>query len=69
MEQIAETLFSPDEVLKGHFNRFIAHKIYDKHVLRAVYEYDNNVSVLVTFYSNMENPALWTGSEFKGFAI
>jgi len=23
IEQIAETLFSPDEVLKGHFDRFI----------------------------------------------
>ena len=22
-----------------------------------------------SFYSNRENPALWTGSEFKGFAI
>lgn len=50
IEQIAETLFSPDEVLKGHFNRFIAHKIYNEHVLRAVYEYDNNVPVLVTVY-------------------
>ncbi|MBC8177090.1 MAG: DUF4258 domain-containing protein, partial [Deltaproteobacteria bacterium] len=48
IEQIAETLFFPDEVLKGHFNRFIAHKIYNEHVLRAVYEYDNNVPVLVT---------------------
>jgi len=50
IEQIAETLFSPDEVLKGHFNRFIAHKIYNEHVLRTVYEYDNNVPVLVTVY-------------------
>ena len=50
IEQIAETLFSPDEVLKGHFDRYIAHKLYDKHILRAVYEYDNNIPVLVTVY-------------------
>ena len=50
IEQIAEALFSPDEVLKGHFDRYIAHKLYDKHILRAVYEYDNNIPVLVTVY-------------------
>ncbi len=40
LEQIAETLFFPDEVLVGHFKSFIAHKIFGEHVLRAVYEYD-----------------------------
>ncbi len=50
VEKIAESLLFPDEVIKGHFDRFIAHKIYGNHVLRAVYEYDNLLPVLITVY-------------------
>ncbi len=38
-DQIAETLLFPDEVLKGHLGRYIAHKLHGDHILRAVYEY------------------------------
>jgi hypothetical protein len=34
----------------GHNNRFIAHKRYNGHIIRAVYEYDINLPVLVTVY-------------------
>jgi hypothetical protein len=47
---IAETLLDPEEVLAGHHGRFIAHKCFGKHVLRAVYEYDATIPVLVTVY-------------------
>lgn len=50
IEQIAEALFFPDEVLEGHFKRFIAHKIFGEHVLRAVYEYDRSIPAVVTVY-------------------
>lgn len=49
-EQVLETLLFPEEVETGHNNRFIAHKKYNGHIIRAVYEYDINLPVLVTVY-------------------
>ena len=37
-------------VLTGHYGRFIAHKKYGTHIVRAVYEYDNDLPVVVTAY-------------------
>jgi len=50
LEQIGECLLLPDEVLIGHFNRYIAHKVVGKHVIRAVYEYVGTLPTLVTVY-------------------
>ncbi len=50
LEMVAESLLDPEEVLVGHHGRFIAHKCFGKHVLRAVYEYDATIPVLVTVY-------------------
>ncbi|RLG13265.1 hypothetical protein DRN69_05925 [Candidatus Pacearchaeota archaeon] len=47
---IIETLLFPEEVLVGHNKRFIAHRRYENHTVRAVYEYENNIPVLVTVY-------------------
>ena len=49
-EMVGETLLEPEEVLIGHHNRFIAHKCYGEHILRAVYEYDNLIPSLITVY-------------------
>ena len=49
-EQVLETLLFPEEVETGHNNRFIAHKRYNGHIIRAVYEYDINLPFLVTVY-------------------
>ena len=49
-EIVAETLLLPEEVVKGHRNRYIAHRRYDKHLVRAVYEYEEKMPVLVTVY-------------------
>ncbi len=49
-EQVLETLLLPEEVVTGHNNRFIAHKRYNGHIIRAVYENDLNLPVLVTVY-------------------
>lgn len=46
----AETLLCPEEVIIGHRNRFIAHRRYNNHILRAVYEYEEEMPVLVTVY-------------------
>lgn len=50
IEQVLDALIFPEEVVTGHFNRFIAHKRHDKHVVRAVYEYDIKLPVLITVY-------------------
>ena len=49
-EKVIESLLFPEEVVTGHNNRFIAHKRYNGHIIRAVYEYDINLPVLVTVY-------------------
>ena len=49
-KMVGETLTDPEEVLLGHNNRFIAHRRYGEHIVRAVYEYKNELPVLVTVY-------------------
>ncbi len=49
-EMIVETLLLPDEVLVGHRNRYIAHRRYGDHLVRAVYEYENDLPILLTVY-------------------
>lgn len=50
VEQVLDALIFPEEVVTGHFNRFIAHKRHDGHVVRVVYEYNIKLPVLVTVY-------------------
>jgi len=49
-EQVLETLLYPEEVLRGHHGRFIAHRRYGDHIVRAVYEYEGEIPVVVTVY-------------------
>ncbi len=50
-EQMAvETLLMPEEVITGHRNRYIAHRRYGNHLVRAVYEYEEGLPVLLTIY-------------------
>ena len=50
INKLFEALLYPEEVLAGHYGRFIAHKRYGTHIVRAVYEYDNDLPVVVTVY-------------------
>lgn len=49
-EMVVETLTLPEEVIVGHRNRYIAHRRYGDHLVRAVYEYDGKLPVLLTVY-------------------
>ena len=49
-EMVAEALLLPEEVIVGHRNRYIAQRRYGSHLVRAVYEYEEEVPVLVTVY-------------------
>ena len=50
IKMIFETLLYPEEVLVGHHGRFIAHRRYGSHLVRAVYEYEEDLPILVTVY-------------------
>ncbi len=49
-EMVAETLLLPEDVLVGHRNRYIAHKRYGDHLVRAVYDYEDDLPILATVY-------------------
>ncbi len=49
-EDVCETLLYPEEVLLGHNNRYIAQKRYGEHLIRAVYEYEGPLPVVITVY-------------------
>ena len=48
--QVILALLAPDEVLKGHRNRFIAHRKVSTHVVRAICEYQDKMPVVITVY-------------------
>jgi hypothetical protein len=48
--KVLEALVHPEEVLRGHRNRFIAHRRAAKHVVRVVYEYEARLPVVLTVY-------------------
>jgi hypothetical protein len=49
--QVLGALLLPEEVLRGHRNRFIAHRRAGHHVIRVVYEYEGRLPVVLTVYS------------------
>jgi len=49
-QKVLESLLYPEEVLIGHRGRYIAHRRYGLHLVRAVYEYEGRVPVLITVY-------------------
>lgn len=48
---ILQTLLFPEEVLRGHRDRFIAHRRVRSHVVRVIYEYEGTLPVVVTVYN------------------
>ncbi len=62
--QVLEALIYPDEVVIGHFNRYIAHKRHNGYVVRAVYEYNKDVPVLVTVYKPSADRYFKGGGKF-----
>lgn len=48
--KVLQTLLVPEEVLRGHRSRFIAHRRSGSHVVRAVYQYEGDMPVLITVY-------------------
>ncbi|MBU4312375.1 MAG: DUF4258 domain-containing protein [Candidatus Omnitrophica bacterium] len=49
LEAINALVFA-EEVVIGHGNRFIAHKPRNKHIIRIIYEYQNDIPKVITVY-------------------
>jgi hypothetical protein len=49
-QKILKALVFPDEVITGHGQRFIAHKCKNSKVIRVIYEYRENIPVIITVY-------------------
>lgn len=47
---VLRALLFPEEVLRGHRGRFIAHRRAGRHIVRAVYEYEDSMPVVITVY-------------------
>ena len=50
VEAVLQALLFPQEVLRGHRSRFIAHRQARGHVVRAIYEYEGVMPVVITVY-------------------
>ena len=50
VEGVLQTLLFPEEVLRGHRGRFIAHRRSHTHVVRVIYEYEDRLPVVITVY-------------------
>ena len=48
--QVIRALLAPEEVLKGHRNRYIANLRKGTHVVRVIYEYQGKIPVVITVY-------------------
>jgi len=55
VNELLNFLIYPEEVIKGHVNRFIAHKRLNRHLARVVYEYENKTIAVITFYISYVN--------------
>jgi len=50
-EDVIRVLMAPDEIVRGHGNRYVAHKKFsEEYLFRVVYEYIEGVRTIVTVY-------------------
>lgn len=49
--EVISALIFPDEVVVGHGERFVAHKVKDYRLIRVIYEYRNEVPFVITVYA------------------
>jgi Domain of unknown function (DUF4258) len=50
VQSVLEALLRPEEVLRGHRGRFIAHRRSKRHVVRVIYEYEGKLPEVITVY-------------------
>mgnify|MGYP000238679932 CR=1 FL=1 len=50
IENVLHAVIFPDEVVRGHSGRFVAHKLLNDYLVRIVYEYESGIPVMITLY-------------------
>ncbi len=50
IEDVLYAVVFPDEVIRGHSGRFVAHKLLNSYLVRVVYEYEDGIPVVITLY-------------------
>jgi len=62
---VLRTLLFPEEVLRGHRGRFIAHRRAGRHIVRAVYEYKGDMPVVITVYHPLAKSYFQGGGTYE----
>ena len=63
--QVLHALLSPEEVLRGHRGRFIAHRRKGRRLIRAVYEYDAGLAAVITVYCPLAKRYFGGGGRYE----
>jgi len=63
--QTLQALLFPEEVLRGHGGRFIAHRRIRARLIRAVYEYDGELPAVITVYSPLAKRYFRGGGRYE----
>jgi len=63
--QTFQALLFPEEVVRGHGGRFIAHRRRRARLLRAVYEYDGDLAAVITVYSPLAKRYFHGGGRYE----
>ncbi len=50
IKSVLYALVFPDEVIRGHSGRFVAHKLLNDYMVRVVYHYEDDIPVVITVY-------------------
>ena len=50
IEDVLYAVIFPDEVVRGHSGRLVAHKLLNSYLVRVVYEYEDEIPVVITLY-------------------
>jgi hypothetical protein len=64
-QAVLKALLFPEEVLLGHRDRFIAHRRAGRHIVRAVYEYEGDLPVVVTVYRPLAKRYFQGGTTYE----
>ncbi len=62
---VVRTMLYPEEVLVGHYDRFIAHLHRGEHLVRVIYEYEEKLPVAVTVYSPLAKRYFQGGGKYE----
>lgn len=64
-QAVLQALLAPEDVLRGHHERFIAHRRSRGHVIRVIYEYDGVLPVAIPVYNPVAERYFKGGGKYE----